>query len=81
MVDVGRTRILDALTERLYDRGLHGLEPVFEVDGRHRRLEHRCQHVPTARDALQLVGGCVAGELEQALPEPELFRDRRTALP
>ena len=80
VVDVARARVLDPLRERLDDRGLHRLEAVLEVDRRDRGLEHGCEDVPAARDALELVRRSVARELEQPVAEPELLRDRRAAL-
>ena len=62
-------------------RGLHGLEPVLEVHGRDRRLEHGGEDVPATRDALELVRRRVSRVLEQPVTQSELLRDRRTALP
>ena len=80
VVDVARARVLDALRERLDERGLHRLEPVLEVHGRDGGLEHSGEDVPAARDALELVRRRVARVLEQPVAQPELLRNRRTAL-
>src|SRR5262245_53878386 len=55
VVDMARSRVLDALPEGLDDRGLDLLEAVLEVDGGDRRLEDGRENVPGARDPLQLV--------------------------
>jgi hypothetical protein len=80
VVDVERARVLDPLGERVDDGGLDPLEAVLEVDRRDRGLEDGREDVPAAGDALELVGGDVAGELRELLSQAELFRDRRAAL-
>ena len=80
VVDVARARVLDPLRERLDERRLHRLEPVFEIDRGDCGLEHGCEDVPAARDALELVRGGVARVLEQPIAEPELLRDGSAAL-
>jgi len=53
---------------------------VLDIDRRDRGLEHGCEDVPAARDALELVRGRLAGELEEPIAEPKLLRDGRAAL-
>src|SRR5207248_2564359 len=74
VIDVARQRILDPRFEGLDDRRLDVLEPVLEVDRRDRRLEQRGEHVPVARETLDLFDR-QAFLLAQALAEPELARD------
>ena len=81
VVDVTRARVLDALRERVHDGRLDHLEPVLEVDGRDRGLEHRGKDVAAAGDALELVARRVARELQQPLAEAELLRDCGAAQP
>jgi hypothetical protein len=53
---------------------------VLDVHGRDRSLEDGGEDVAAPRDALELVCGCVPGELEQALSERELPCDRSATL-
>ncbi len=80
VVDMARTRVLDARAERVHDRRLDPLEPVLEVDGRDRSLEDGGKDVSAPRDALQLVLPGIARVLEKSLSEPELLRDCGAAL-
>jgi hypothetical protein len=81
VVDVAGSRVLDLLPERRHDRGLDALEPVLEVERGDGSLEHRREDVPAPRDALELIRGDVARVPQEPLTEPELLRDRGTALP
>jgi hypothetical protein len=81
VIDVVRERVLDPRLERADDRRLDLLEPVLEVQGGERRLQHRREHVPIARETLDLVGGGAARTLLEPLAEAELSRDDRAARP
>ena len=81
VVDVARARVVDPLAERLHDRRLDGRETVLEVDGGDRGLEHRCEHVPAAREPLELRLGHVARPRHQPLAQTELLRHAGAAVP
>jgi len=80
VVDVAGAGVLDPVRESADDRGLNSLEPVLEIDGGDRSLEHRCEHIATPRDPLELVGRHVPREVEETIAEAELLGDGRTAL-
>ncbi len=78
VVDVARQRVDDPAVERRDDRLADRLKAVLEVEGRKRGLEQRRQHVPVAREPLQLL--CRRLRLpafRQSGAEPELARDDR----
>ena len=81
VVDVAGARVLDLLGEGANDRGLDAREPVLEVDGRDRRLEHGGQHVATSRDPLELVGRNLSRVGKKALPESQLLGHAGATLP
>jgi hypothetical protein len=81
VVDVGRERVLDPVSERGEDRRPDALEAVLQVDRPERGLDQRREDVPIRREPLELVGGDVVAAVLDELPsEVEVAPDRRAAL-
>jgi phosphoenolpyruvate carboxylase len=78
---VARTRVLDLRRERTDDRRLDALEPMLEIDGRNRGLEHGSEHIATSRDSLELVRWDISRKVQETLAETQLLGDARAALP